>query len=96
MKPITILFCCLISLNTFGQDLGTAQKLISSQQFEEAEKMLDELIKKDATNGDLYYYFGEALLKEYLADTFSNALGEFAQKTEAIFNEGIRKLRPMY
>ena len=91
MKPITILFCCLISLNTFGQDLGTAQKLISSQQFEEAEKMLDELIKKDATNGDLYYYFGEALLKEYLADTFSNALGEFAQKAEAIFNEGIQK-----
>ncbi len=91
MKPITILFCCLISLNTFGQDLSTAQKLISSQQFEEAEKMLDELIKKDATNGDLYYYFGEALLKEYLADTFSNALGEFAQKAEAIFNEGIQK-----
>ena len=91
MKPITILFCCLISLNTFGQDLSTAQKLISSQQFEEAEKMLDELIKKDAANGDLYYYFGEALLKEYLADTFSNSLGEFAQKAEAIFNEGIQK-----
>jgi|WetSurMetagenome_2_1015567.scaffolds.fasta_scaffold53391_2 tetratricopeptide (TPR) repeat protein len=92
MKPMIILFCSLISLNMLGQgDLNSALKLINSQQFEEAEKVLDELIKKDPANGDLYYYSGDALLKDYLSDTFSNSLDEYAKKAEAIFQTGIQK-----
>ncbi len=91
MKPISILFCCLISLNALGQDLNTALKLINSQQFEEAEKLLDELIKKDPTNGNLYYYYGDALLKDYLSDTFSNSREEYAKKAEAAFKNGIQQ-----
>jgi tetratricopeptide (TPR) repeat protein len=91
MKPITILLCCLISLNAWTQDLNSALKLISSEQYEEAEKAFDELIKKDATNGDLYYYYGEALLKDYLSDTFSNALDEYAKRAEELFQTGIKQ-----
>jgi tetratricopeptide (TPR) repeat protein len=93
MKPITILFCCLISLNALSQsqDLNTALKLINSQQFEEAEKLLDELVKKDPSNGDVYYYYGDALLKDYLSDTFSNSKDEFAKKAESMFRSGIEK-----
>jgi tetratricopeptide (TPR) repeat protein len=91
MKPITILFCCLISLNALSQDLNSALKLISSEQYEEAEKAFDELIKKDPTNGDVYYYYGEALLKDYLSDTFSNSLDEYAKKAEALFQTGIKQ-----
>jgi tetratricopeptide (TPR) repeat protein len=78
-------------LNALGQDLNTALKLINSQQFEEAEKMLDELIKKEPANGNLYYYYGDALLKDYLADTFSNSKDEYAKKAEALFQTGIQQ-----
>ncbi len=92
MKPIIILFCCLFTLNVLGQsDLNSALKLISSQQYEEAEKMLDELMKANPTNGDIYYYYGDALLKDYLSDTFSNSLDEYAKKAEAIFQAGIQQ-----
>ena len=53
MKPITFLLCCLFTLNVVGQDLKTALNLINSQQYEEAEKMLGELIKKEPANGNL-------------------------------------------
>jgi len=92
MKPITILLCCLISLNVLGQDLNTALNLINSQQFEEAEKMLDELIKKEPTNGNLYYYSGDALLKDYLSDTISNSKEEYARRAETIFQQGIQQV----
>lgn len=91
MKPITILLCCLLSLNVIGQDLKTALNLINSQQYEEAEKMLDELIKKEPTNGNLYYYLGDALLKDYLSDTISNSKDEFARRAEATFQLGIQQ-----
>jgi tetratricopeptide (TPR) repeat protein len=91
MKPIIILLSCLISLNAFGQqDLSTALKLANSEQYEEAEKVFQDLLTKDASNGDIYYYFGETYLRDYLSDTFSNSLDEFAQKAEQLFQSGIK------
>ncbi len=90
MKPIIILFSCLISLNAIGQDLATGLKLANSEQYEEAEKVFQDLLSKDASNGDIYYYFGETYLKDYLSDTFSNSLDEFAQKAEELFQKGIQ------
>jgi tetratricopeptide (TPR) repeat protein len=91
MKPITFLLCCLFTLNVLGQDVNTALNLINSQQYEEAEKMLDELIKKEPANGNLYFYMGDALLKDYLSDTISNSKDEYALKAENIFQEGIKQ-----
>jgi tetratricopeptide (TPR) repeat protein len=91
MKSITILLCCLLTVNAWSQDLNSALKLISSDQYEEAEKVLDELTKKDPTNGDVYYYYGEALIKDYLSDTFSNSRDEYAKKAEALFQAGIKQ-----
>jgi len=90
MKPIIIVFSCLISLNAFGQDLNTALKLANSEQYEEAEKVFQDLLTKDASNGDIYYYYGETYLKDYLSDTFSNSLDEYAQKAEKLFQDGIK------
>jgi tetratricopeptide (TPR) repeat protein len=91
MKPIIILLSCLFSLNAFSQqDLNTALKLASSEQYEEAEKVFQELLTKDASNGDIYYYYGETYLKDYLSDTFSNSLDEFAKKAEQLFQSGIK------
>lgn len=91
MKSITILLCCLLTVNAWSQDLNSALKLMSSDQYEEAEKVLDELTKKDPTNGDVYYYYGEALIKDYLSDTFSNSRDEYAKKAEALFQTGIKQ-----
>jgi tetratricopeptide (TPR) repeat protein len=91
MKPIIILLSCLFSLNAFSQqDLNTALKLANSEQYEEAEKVFQDLLTKDASNGDVYYYYGETFLKDYLSDTFSNSLDEFAQKAEQLFQSGIK------
>ncbi len=91
MKPIIILLSCLFSLNAFSQDLGTALKLANSEQYEEAEKVFQDLLAKDPANGDIYYYYGETYLKDYLSDTFSNSLEEFAKKAEQLFQDGIKK-----
>jgi len=76
---------------TYGQDLSTALKLSSSEQHEEAEKVFEDLLSKDASNGDVYYFYGETLLKDYLSDTFSNSLDEYANKAEQIFQAGIKQ-----
>jgi tetratricopeptide (TPR) repeat protein len=91
MKAIIILLCCLFSLTSIGQDLNTALKLSNSEQYEEAEKVYQDLLTKDPANGDLYYYYGEAVIKDYLSDTFSNSLEEYANKAESLFQKGINQ-----
>jgi tetratricopeptide (TPR) repeat protein len=91
MKPIITFFACLFSVGVFGQDLSTALKYASSEQYEEAEKVFQDLLAADPNNGDIYYYFGETLLKDYLSDTFSNSMDEFASKAEELFQKGIQQ-----
>ncbi len=92
MKPILFLFCCLLSISTWGQqDLNYALKLQNSEQYEEAGKVFEDLIKKDPANGDLYYYYGETVLKYYLADTFSNSAEQFGKMAEGLFQQGIKQ-----
>ena len=90
MKPITFILSCLFSLGAFGQDLSTALNLSNSEQYEEAEKVFADLLAKDPNNGDLYYYYGETFLRDYLSDTFSNSKEEFARKAEELFQKGIQ------
>jgi len=92
MKPIAFLICCLFSLSAWSQqDLNSALKLSNSEQYEEAEKVFEGLVKTNATNGDVYYYYGETLIKDYLSDTFSNSLDEYARKAETLFQTGIKQ-----
>ncbi|MBN1789893.1 MAG: tetratricopeptide repeat protein [Bacteroidales bacterium] len=91
MKPIAILWSCLFALNAWSQDLSTALKLSNSQQYEEAAKVFEELVKTNPANGDIYYYYGETLIKDYLSDTFSNSLDEYARKAETLFQTGIKQ-----
>jgi tetratricopeptide (TPR) repeat protein len=91
MKPLAILFCCLFALNAWSQDLNTALKYLNSEQYEEAEKVFQDLIKKDPANGDVYYYYGETVIKDYLSDTFINSVEEFARKAEELFQTGIKQ-----
>jgi tetratricopeptide (TPR) repeat protein len=92
MKPIIIFLCCLFSLSAMSQqDLSTALKLSDSEQYEEAEKVFQDLLKKDPTNGDIYYHYGETILKYYLSDTFTISKDQYARKAEELFQEGIKQ-----
>lgn len=90
MKPISVFLSCLFSLSLFGQDLNTALKFSNSDQYEEAEKVFEDLLARDPANGDLYYYYGETVLKDYLSDTFSNSIDEYANRAEQLFQKGIQ------
>ena len=91
MRPITVFLSCLFTWSLFGQDLNTALKFLNSEQYEESEKVFEDLLARDPANGDLYYYYGETLLRDYLSDTFSNSIDEFANKAEQLFQKGIQQ-----
>jgi len=90
MKPFAIVLLILLPLGLYSQDLQVALNLVNSEQYEEAEKVFEDLLANDAGNGDVYFYYGESVLKDYLADTFSNSLEEFARKAESLFQKGIQ------
>jgi thioredoxin-like negative regulator of GroEL len=74
--------------SAFDQELNAALKLAASEQYEIAEQAFDELLKKEPGNGDIYYYYGETLLKDYLSDTLSNSLKDMASKANELFLKG--------
>jgi tetratricopeptide (TPR) repeat protein len=90
MRLISVIFAGLISLSAFGQDLNTALKLTKSEQYEDAEQTFKALLEKEPANGNVYFYYGEALLKDYTADTFSTTLKEIADRAEILFQKGIQ------
>jgi tetratricopeptide (TPR) repeat protein len=75
----------------YNQKLSTALKLQVSEQYENAEQAFDELLKSQPTKGDVYYYYGETIIKDYLSDTLSNSLAEMAGKANSLFAKGIQQ-----
>jgi tetratricopeptide (TPR) repeat protein len=73
------------------QELNSALKLAASEQYENAGQAFEELLKKEPTNGDVYYYYGQTIIKDYLSDTLSNSLKEMASKADALFGKGIQQ-----
>lgn len=90
MRQVIVLIFTTLSLNLFGQDLNTALKLAASEQYENAEASFKALLEKEPANGDIYYYYGECIINDYLSDTFSNSLQDMASKAEELFQKGIQ------
>ena len=78
-------------LSAFDQELNSALKLAASEQYEIAEQAFDNLLKKEPGKGDVYYYYGETLFKDYLSDTLSNSLSVMANKAKVLFQKGIQQ-----
>jgi len=77
------------AVSAFGPELTAALKLAASEQYENAGLAFEALLKKEPANGDVYFYYGETILKEYLSDTLSNSLKEMANKADQLFKKGI-------
>jgi len=90
MRSISIILACFFALNAFGQnDFDQALKLVDSERYEEAENIFSDLLAKEPGNGDLYYYFGATLIKDYLSDTFIKSVEEYALQAEELFKKGM-------
>ncbi|HUW05529.1 MAG TPA: tetratricopeptide repeat protein [Williamwhitmania sp.] len=75
---------------SFGQDLQTAIGLTKSEQYEEAEKIFNQLVQKEPTNSNYYFYYGENILRGYFSDTISNSLKVSMGLAKDQFEKGIK------
>jgi tetratricopeptide (TPR) repeat protein len=66
-----------IGANAFGQTLNEAKEAVNQEQYEKAKNLLANLIEKDNTNGDNYFYLGEVYLQ----------LG-YPDSAQAVFQKG--------
>lgn len=104
MRPIIVILFSLLTvtafsqkkksdsapLSAFDQQLNSALKLALDEEYEPAEQAFEELIKKEPGNGDVYYYYGETIIKDYLSDTLSNSMKDMSERANVLFKKGIQ------
>lgn len=87
---VTMAFLFAASGSILSQDIKTALKLMQSERYEDAEAIFQQIIKTEPANGDAYFYCGENILKNYIADPYSNTLEDVAKEATAIFTDGLK------
>ena len=90
-RPVVML-AVLLTVFAFklkAQDQNEATLLTRSEQYDKANAMFKELIQKDPSNGDNYFYLGENYLADYYSDTISNSLTVTAKEAKAIYQKGV-------
>lgn len=75
-----------------AQDLKTAIHLTESEQYDVAHKAFDDLLTKEPSNGEAYFYYGESFLKQYFVDSLAASLTDAAKSALLYFNKGIEKV----
>jgi tetratricopeptide (TPR) repeat protein len=91
LRPAFILasLMTIFVIRTHAQDLNTAQSLTRSEQYDKADEMLQDLIKKEPANSRNYFFLGENYLADYFADTISNSLTVAAKSAKEIYQKGV-------
>lgn len=85
---LTLTALCLCGLMANGQDLQSAKGLTRSERFEEAELIYKDLLQKDAKNADVYFYYGQNTINQYIADTLSVSKKETIRAASDLFSKG--------
>jgi tetratricopeptide (TPR) repeat protein len=88
---------CIAFVGLFGmtcrvnaQDLQDALKLSQSERYEDAEDLFRQIIQASPGNSDAYFYYGENILKAYIADPYSNSLADVSIESAEQFDKGIK------
>jgi tetratricopeptide (TPR) repeat protein len=91
LRPAILLAVLLtgFSVNLKAQDLAAATLLTRSEQYDKAQTMLQDLIKKEPANSKNYFFLGENYLLDYFADTISNSLAVAAKSAREIYQKGV-------
>jgi tetratricopeptide (TPR) repeat protein len=91
LRPAIFLAVLLtgFSVSLKAQDLASAILLTRSEQYDKAQTMLQDLIKKEPANSKNYFFLGENYLLDYFADTISNSLAVAAKSAREIYQKGV-------
>ena len=91
LRPAILLAVLLtgFSVNLKAQDLASAILLTKSEQYDKAQAMFTDLIKKEPANSKNYFFLGENYLLDYFADTISNSLTVAAKSAKEYYQKGV-------
>jgi tetratricopeptide (TPR) repeat protein len=91
LRPAFILasLMTIFVIKAQAQDLNSATRLTRSEQYDKADAMLQDLIKKEPANSKNYFYLGENYLADYFADTISNSLTVAAKSAKEVYQKGV-------
>jgi tetratricopeptide (TPR) repeat protein len=91
LRPAALLAVMLtvFAISSQAQDLSSATLLTRSEQYDKAEAMLQELIKKEPANSKNYFYLGENYIADYYADTISNSLTVATTAAKEAYQKGV-------
>jgi predicted Zn-dependent protease len=91
LSPAILLAVLLtgFSVKLKAQDLASATLLTRSEQYDKAQAMFLDLIKKEPANSKNYFFLGENYLLDYFADTISNSLTVAAKAAKEIYQKGV-------
>src|SRR5664280_2104040 len=91
LRPAILLavFLTGFSVNIKAQDLASATLLTRSEQYDKAQAMFLDLIKKEPANSKNYFFLGENYLLDYFADTISNSLTAAAKSAKEYYQKGV-------
>jgi tetratricopeptide (TPR) repeat protein len=97
LRVVKIAVCLFAFTLIFGmpakaQDLKSAMGLAESEQFDLAHKAFDDLIAKEPTNGEAYFYYGESWLKQYMVDSNAVSINDACKSALQYYNKGIEKV----
>lgn len=74
---LVLLLLLLTQMNGHSQSLEEALRLTDNEQYDEAARVYKELIGREPSNGNLYYYLGE-----------NSLLGDNADSAKLVFSKG--------
>lgn len=81
----------VLNLSVNAQDLENAMRLTRNERFGDAEKVYKELIQKNPTDGETYYFYGNNYLQKYFSDTATISFTEMADSATLVFQKGIQQ-----
>ena len=90
MKNILVLLGLVLSITLFGQEMKEIENLISSERFDDAGSLLNDLKNKEPNNPYLFYLSGENTLKSYISDPYSESRSTAIKKAKKFFSEGVK------
>ena len=91
LVPAISLLLLLQSTIISAQDLQSAIKLTRSEQFRKAGQSFELLVKRDPSNANVYFYYGENFLQKYFSDTLTYSFAEISDSAIRLFHVGIEK-----
>ncbi|MCX6325877.1 MAG: carboxypeptidase-like regulatory domain-containing protein [Bacteroidia bacterium] len=91
LRPALLLAVILtvFTIEIHAQDLDAATLLTRSEQYDKAEAILQQLIRKEPANSKNYFFLGENYLLDYFADTISNSLTLATKSAKEIYQKGV-------